>query len=206
MKLITHELLKSWRPCADGYNRFCELFPEGATLEVAIEGLVADNHDDWGYWLFNQCRERKLFNEFVSKGYRNAGDLNAGNRNAGNRNAGDWNAGNRNAGHFNTITPDEIMVFNRPCKREMWDTAYKPSFLYFDLCVWISETEMTDQEKVENPKFYVAGGYLKKRDYKEAFRASWDNADKKERMRVKDLPNFNAALFKEISGIDVEAA
>ncbi len=215
MKKITHDLLKSWSPCSEIYKRFCELFPEGALLDEAIQGLVDDGHDGWGFWLFNQCRQKGLFKNVTDKGYRNSGHLNSGDRNSGHWNSGDlnsghWNSGHlnsgdRNSGYFNTNSPESILVFNKPCDAAIWDAAYKPAFLYFNLTVWIAEDRMTDQEKVDNPKFYVAGGYLKKRDYNEAFRDSWDSADKKDRARIKALPNFDAAIFKEISGIDVEA-
>ena len=62
---------------------------------------------------------------------------------------------------------------------------------------------MTDQEKVDHPKFYVQSGYMKTLDYKTEFQKSWDRADKKDRDRVKELPNFDADVFFEISGIDL---
>ena len=194
VKIITHELLKSWDPCQDGYERFCELFPNGADLQTAIDGLTKDQHDDWAYWLFNRCQERKLFTEISSHGYRNSG----------NRNSGDYNSGDYNSGYFNTQTPDEILIFNKPCKRSVWENSYKPNFLYFNLIYWVDESEMTDADKAADPNFYFRGGQLKKRDYKEAFKLSWDNADKEDRIKVKELPNFDAKLFFEISGIDVD--
>ena len=205
-KIITHELLRSWLPCNGGYKRFCELFPEGADLKTAVEGLVAEGHDDWGYWLFTRCRDKGLFGEYTANGYRNAGNGNAGNGNAGhwnagNRNAGDWNAGNGNAGHFNTTTPDTILVFNKPCSVADWDSAKKPDFLYFETNEWIDERNMSDEEKIANPKFYVMGGYLKNIDFKTAFKKAWKNADKKNRALIKKLPNFDAEIFFEISGI-----
>ena len=99
---ITRELLREWYACADGFKRFCELFPEGATLEVAIKGLVDDGHDDWGKWLFVRSKENKLFEDITSKGYRNSGYCNSGNRNSGNRNSGNYNSGNYNSGDYNS--------------------------------------------------------------------------------------------------------
>lgn len=68
---------------------------------------------------------------------------------------------------------------------------------------WVSEVDMTDKEKAAHPEFYVAQGYLKTIPYQEAFQASWDKADPSERIKVKDLPNFDADIFYEISGIDL---
>ena len=62
---------------------------------------------------------------------------------------------------------------------------------------------MTDKEKEENPGYKTTGGYLKKSDYKEAFKKSWDEADHEDRMKIKDLPNFNEEIFFDISGIKV---
>lgn len=62
---------------------------------------------------------------------------------------------------------------------------------------------MTDEDKKADPNFYVRGGQLRTRDYKEAFKLSWDNADPEDRIKVKDLPNFDAEVFFEISGIDL---
>ena len=143
-------------------------------------------------------------------GNRNAGDMNAGNWNAGNwnagnMNAGNWNAGNRNTGHFNTKNPSVINVFNKSCEIEDWEKAYKPSFLYFSLCLWISADDMDDEEKEKHPEHKTAGGYLKKLSYKEAFMNSWKNADREDRYRIKDLPNFDKDIFFELSGIDVDA-
>ena len=40
--------------------------------------------------------------------------------------------------------------------------------------------------------------------YKEAFKLSWNRADKTDRMLIKKVPGFDKELFFEISGIDVD--
>jgi len=266
--IITHDLLRSWSPCQDGYRRFCELFPSGADLKTAMNGLIADGHDDWSYWLFCKCRDNKMFLDIVSAGYRNSGNWNSGDwnsgnwnsgnwnsgyrnsgnwnsgnrnsgyrnsgnrnsgdwnsgdrnsgyrnsgnrnsgnwnsgdRNSGNWNSGDWNSGNRNSGFFNTDTPQTVRVFGKDCPRDVWESAPKPDFLFFDLTYWVDESEMTEAEKAADPHFYVRGGQLRKRDYKEAFKLSWENADKENRELIRKLPNFDADIFYKISGIDL---
>jgi len=191
--IITHDLLRSWSPCQDGYRRFCELFPSGADLKTAMNGLIADGHDDWSYWLFCKCRDNKMFLDIVSAGYRNSGDWNSGYR----------NSGNRNSGFFNTDTPQTVRVFGKDCPRDVWESAPKPDFLFFDLTYWVDESEMTEAEKAADPHFYVRGGQLRKRDYKEAFKLSWENADKENRELIRKLPNFDADIFYKISGIDL---
>ena len=62
---------------------------------------------------------------------------------------------------------------------------------------------MTDQEKECNQTHITTGVYLRVYDYKEAFQKSWSEADKEDRKKIFNLPNFDAEVFKEISGIDV---
>ena len=207
-EILTIKMLRSWSPCESGYHRYCTLFPKGETLQAAMDGLIADDHDDWAYWLFCEARKRNLFEDTTARGYRNSGDLNSGNRNSGDlnsgdRNSGDLNSGNRNSGYLNSNDPPVLRVFEKDCPTDVWDNAYKPSFLWFDLTYWVSETEMTDADKAADPNFFVRGGQLRKRDFKEAFKLSWDNADKTDRERVRELPNFDAEIFFKISGIDL---
>jgi hypothetical protein len=307
--IITHNLLRSWGPCKAGYKRFCELFPNGADLQTAIDGLIADDHESWARWLFNECRDKGLFSDVISRGYmnsgyrnsgdrnsgdqnsgdqnsghwnsgdrnsgdrnsgdrnsgdrnsgdqnsghwnsgdrnsgdRNSGDRNSGDRNSGHRNSGDqnsghwnsghwnsgdrnsgdrnsghrnsgdqnsgdqnsghWNSGDRNSGYFNSKTPDEILVFNKMCKISDWDYADKPDFIYeVQLTYWVDESDMSDADKIADPHFHVRCGQLRTRTYKEAWKHAWDNADHNDRMSVMNLPNFDADVFYEITGIDL---
>ena len=121
-----------------------------------------------------------------------------------NRNAGDWNTGDWNTGTFNTETPKEILVFNKKCSKEKWDNADKPSWLYFNLTEWVYFSDMTDEEKLQYPSYKTTGGYLKKMDYKEAFKKSYDNASKEQQQAIKKLPNWNKKVFFEISGIMID--
>ena len=121
-------------------------------------------------------------------GYFNTGDFNTGNRNTGYRNTGNFNTGNCNTGNwniidhstgfFNTIEHDEIIVFNRPTKLTVWQSAQKPSFIFFDL--------------------------LPGKTYKESFAASYENATEEDIKLLKALPNFDADVFYEISGITID--
>ena len=139
-----------------------------------------------------------------NSGNQNSGDQNSGNWNSGDQNSGNWNSGYQNSGNFNTITPDTILVFNKECKVSNWENAIKPDFIYFDyLTKFIWSSGMTEQEKEEHPEHECLEGYLKKMTYHEAFKYSWENADKEDRKLVLNLPNFDNEIFKEISGIDV---
>jgi hypothetical protein len=65
---------------------------------------------------------------------------------------------------------------------------------------------MSKAEQKANPSHETAGGFIRYWEYKTAFKRSWDRADPEDRIKVKDLPNFDKELFLEISGIDVEAS
>ena len=76
--------------------------------------------------------------------------------------------------------------------------------MYFNvLNKFIYICDMTDEEKENNPDYETLGGYLRKMTYKEAWKYSWDNANKENRKLVLKLPNFDNEIFKEITGIDV---
>ena len=62
---------------------------------------------------------------------------------------------------------------------------------------------MTDEEKENNPTHINTGGYLKVYDYKEAWLKAWESATDEDKELLYKLPNFDAEVFKEISGIDV---
>ncbi|TPL94772.1 pentapeptide repeat-containing protein, partial [Mesorhizobium sp. B2-3-10] len=101
-KIITPRLLKSWGACSEGYEGFCRLFPEGADLKTATDGLIADGHMSWAEWLFNHARSSGDFAAETAEGFLNTGDQNTGDQNTGHRNTGDQNTGHRNTGHRNT--------------------------------------------------------------------------------------------------------
>ena len=68
---------------------------------------------------------------------------------------------------------------------------------------------MTAEEKKHHPEYAITGGYQKQYDYKEAFRKSFEKAKQlpdwpEQLKRLKALPNFDAKVFEEISGIKEE--
>jgi len=139
-----------------------------------------------------------------NSGNSNSGDSNSGNRNSGYRNSGDSNSGDRNSGDFNSTTPETINCFNKPCKTSVWDNARKPDFIYnVVLNRWISWTEMTDKEKIDNKNAFVCEGYLKTLGYKEAWAEAYKGASKDDIKLLKALPNWDADVFESITGIKV---
>ena len=202
--------------CTDKVFHFCrELFAiekesnyklsESRLFEVIAGDYVRDG-DKYGTNSLTILREiegeEKL--SIINSGDCNSGDWNSGYRNSGDRNSGDWNSGYWNSGYFNTDTP-LVRLFNKDTDVKRDDINF-PSFLYFDLTIWVSHDTATDEEKrLYKTEIETCGGFLKTLGYKEAFRLAWDKADKEEHKQLLELPNWNNEIFKEISGIDAEA-
>ena len=140
---------------------------------------------------------------YWNSGYGNSGYRNSGNGNSGYRNSGYGNSCSRSSGIFCTQTP-KLYLFNKPTDFT-WEEIDHPHFQEFYLNKWIKDSDMTDQEKIDNPKFHVSGGYLKTFEWEEAWANYWRDCDEEEKQRVLNLPNFDAEIFKEITGINVEA-
>ncbi len=139
----------------------------------------------------------------------NTGDCNKGHWNTGHSNDGDWNTGNwntcdRSTGYFNTTTPEVINCFNKPCNLNMWYDAEKPAWLYQPQpTAWVASEDMTDDEKSKFPDHETTGGYLRENDIMEEWRKAYDSASDGDIQAVIDLPNFDVAVFKEITGLDL---
>lgn len=154
-----------------------------------------------------------------NSGYCNSGDCNTGDCNTGNYNTGDYNSGycnsgyfnsgsfntgSFNSGYFNTDTPF-VRMFNKDTKFKK-DEVHIPQFCFFGLTVWVSGNSATEEEKnTYKEEINACGGFLKKLNYKEAWRLAWNKANKQEHLKMLELPNWDNEVFKEISGIDAEA-
>lgn len=140
-------------------------------------------------------------------GYYNNGDGNSGNHNTGNRNSGDWNYTNCSCGCFNTEEP-KILMFNKPSNWTIEDWYHSKAMIILDRFhnnspQWIPATNMSREEKEQYPNYEILGGYLRKQNNLESNQLYWDKLSKCEKDIVKSLPNFDAVIFKKITGIDV---
>jgi hypothetical protein len=63
---------------------------------------------------------------------------------------------------------------------------------------------MSDEEKLQHPDAEIRGGYLKTLTYKEAWETAYARATKEDIELLKRLPNFNADVFEEITGIRIK--
>ena len=164
------------------------------------------NSGKWnsGDWNSGNRNSGKWNSGDYNSGDYNSGNCNSGDCNSGKWNSGDYNSGNWNSGYFNSDEP-LVRIFNKETTLSRGDIRF-PTFLYFDLTVWVSRDTATDEEKEEHKKeIETSGGFLKTLGYKEAFRLAWDKASKEEHRQLLELPNWNNEIFKEISGIDAEA-
>jgi hypothetical protein len=132
-----------------------------------------------------------------NSGSSNSGSSNSGSSNSGSSNSGSWNSGDRNSGYLNTITP-KTLIFNKTTTKK---NINFPNYFYFELNIWVSVSNMTDEEKQKIGWYKTTEGYLKKIEYKEAWKLSFDKAEKDDVALTLKLPNFNYKIFEEISGI-----
>ena len=137
----------------------------------------------------------------------NSGDWNSGNRNSGNWNSGDWNATSFSNGCFNTVSP-KIYMFNKPTDWtfEQWFNCRARRLLNeIDDCPleYVYLSDMTDEEKAAHPEAETTGGYLRKRTTADNARKWWAGLSADDQNVILSLPNFDAAIFKEITGVDV---
>ena len=147
-------------------------------------------------------------------GYCNTGDINTGNYNTGNRNTGNYNTGDRNTGYwnscnysnglFNTISP-KISLFNKPTiytmeefKRTKWYNSLTNGD--FNLTKWIPYTEEEMKNDEDKRK---TGGRTIAVNYKDACKEWWESLNKLDQDIIKTIPNFDADIFEEITGIKI---
>lgn len=148
-----------------------------------------------------------------NSGNFNSGDCNYGNWNSGNCNSGDYNSGDWNKssfsnGCFNT-KDSKIVMFNKPSDWtfEDWKTSEAARLLskaQYTFFKWIHPKDMTDEEKELHPEYKTTGGYLKKFKKTKCMQIWWHGLSDYEKNVIKSLPNFDAKIFKEITGINIK--
>ncbi len=151
---------------------------------------------------------------YCNTGDRNTGDRNTGDRNTGDRNTGSWNTGDWNLSSFNTgcfMTEEQpIMMFNKPTTMTYRDwmnsnARYLLNRIPKNAAAWICASDMTDQEKTDHPEYQTTGGYLKTLDESDVAQTWWDDLRQDQRDIVLALPNFDAEIFFQCTGIKVDA-
>ena len=110
-------------------------------------------------------------------GNHNIGYRNTGNFNIGHWNSGDWNLSNYSSGCFNT-SDSTIFLFNKP-----------------------SNWTILDWYNSEARDLLRAIGIVKNSSGKQKI---WDRLSKESKNIVMNIPNFDADIFRKITGIDVK--
>ena len=148
----------------------------------------------------------------------NTGDWNTGDCNTGNRNTGDWNTGDRNTGDWNKSSfntgcfnteEQKIMLFNKPSNmtyRDWYesDARWLLNQIPKDVVEWIWSDNMTDEEKEQHPEYKTTDGYLKVLDESECGQIWWGSLSDRQKNIIKAIPNFDAEIFFQCTGIRVD--
>ena len=137
-------------------------------------------------------------------GTQGTGTQGTGTQGTGTQGTGTQGSGTQGTGTKFVIQPDistqkklKLLKFSIKLQKVRLDSARKPKFIFFELTFWIDEFEMSEQEKIDHPKFYCQKGYLKNLEYKEAWKRSWDSRAEGDLELLEALPNFNWKVFTE---------
>ena len=165
-------------------------------------GNCNSGNSNSGNWNSGNCNSGDR-----NSGNRNSGNCNSGDCNSGDCNSGDWNTTSFSNGCFNTVSP-KIYMFNKPTDWtfEHWRNCRARNLLnQIDDCPleYVYLSDMTDEEKATHPEAETTGGYLKERTTADNARKWWAGLSADDRNVILSLPNFDAEIFKEITGIDV---
>lgn len=204
--------------------------PENKVAEIICLGKIAGKGDKCCTNKIEIVREltweevlRLVNTGNHNTGNHNTGDCNTGNHNTGNRNTGNWNTGDCNTGNWNTgnwnkssfntgcfMTEErKIPFFNKPSDwtYQDWlgsDAWYLLNQIPKSVVKWIYSYNMTDEEKAAHPGHKTTGGYLKVLDESECGQIWWDGLSDYHRDIIRALPNFDATIFEQCTGINVE--
>ena len=213
------EVVEEGDKCATNKLEIIREIPWAELLEMVNTGKGCAglcNSGDWnsgnrnsGDWNSGNRNSGNCNSGDWNSGNRNSGDCNSGNRNSGNCNSGDWNNTNFSNGCFNTVEP-KIHLFNKPSEWTYrdWlnsDARYLLNQIPGDVLEYIWFENMTDEEKEVHPEAETTGGYLKELDNSECAVIWWRSLDQRKKNVIMAIPNFDKAIFKEITGIDVDA-
>ena len=178
-------------------NRFCE---------IEVLGALVSDDTKCGSNRIRIVREILGDELNIMRGLTdgNTGVFNSGNCNSGIFNSGDWNSGNCNSGFFCTNSP-KLRLFNKETDFTMEEFMKTEWYAVltsgeFNLTKWRA---YTDEEKAQDERKRFISGELITIPYKEACASWWASLSEKDKAIIKTIPNFDANIFAEITGIDV---
>ena len=143
----------------------------------------------------------------VNEGRDCTGLANTGNWNTGNRNTGNWNKVSYSSGCFNT-DEQKMIMFNKPCDwtlRDWFDCKAKRLLDQIPKKVvkWVQLSDMSDEEKIVHSTCKTTGGYLKILDESKCVQLWWNVLPEEDKQVILALPNFDADIFEECTGIRI---
>ena len=218
------EVVEEGDKCATNKLEIIREIPWAELLEMVNTGKGCAGLCNSGDWNSGNRNSGNRNSGNRNSGDWNSGNRNSGNRNSGNRNSGDWNSGDCNSGDwnsgdwnntnfsngcFNTVEPT-IHLFNKPSSWTYRDwlnseARYLMNQIQGDILEWVYLSDMTDEEKAAHPEAETTGGYLKELDNSECAVIWWRSLNQRQKNVIMAIPNFDKAIFKEITGIDVDA-
>ena len=182
--------------------------PNNKVAEVEALGEI-DSNDEDSKCCTNKIKIVREINWQEVLELVNLGKACTGLCNSGDCNSGDWNKTCFSNGCFNTESP-KIYLFNKPSNWNYsdWlnsDARYILMNCPSNVLSWIWEDDMTDEEKEQHPEYLATGGFLKHIEEETGRQMWWDGLSDVQKDSVMQLPNFDKDIFKEITGISIEA-
>ena len=204
-------------PCRQGFH-FCKsvadcysYYPMNEDRRVCEVEAIGDveTDDDVKYCTNKIMIIREVENPRVASNasVSSSGYCNSGDRNSGDWNSGDWNTAFGASGCFNT-SEQPITMFNKTSEWTLRDWWYSEARSYMceiprNVVEWICSDNMTEEEKAAHPEHETTGGYLKVLDEGDCAQVWWNGLEEYKKSVIMSLPNFDARIFKECTGIDV---
>ena len=195
------------KSCTDKLEIVREI-PWDEVLRIVNLGKNCTGRCNTGNWNTGNRNTGNWNTGDCNTGNRNTGNCNTGNWNTGNCNTGDWNKSSFNTGCFNT-EEQKIMLFNKPSNMTYseWldsDARYLLNQIPKDVVEWVYEEDMTDEEKAAHPTYETTGGYLKVLDESECGQLWWGSLSDRRKEIIKAIPNFDAEIFFQCTGVRVD--
>ena len=208
-EVIAHgKVLEGDDKCCTDKLEIVREIPWAELLEIVNTGYGNSGYGNSGYGNSGNRNSGSWNSGSWNSGAWNSGSWNSGNGNSGNGNSGSWNSCNFSNGCFNTADP-KIYLFDKPSEwtyRDWLDSEPRALLNQINcrILVWIYFEDMSDEEKTTHPEARTTGGYLKKLDNSECAIIWWRGLSEEDKAVIKAIPNFDPAIFKQITGIDVE--
>lgn len=171
-------------------NRFCEIEVLGA--EVSDEEKCGSNKIRIVREIVGDELKTLLGMINGNAGLFNTGNCNSGNRNSGYRNSGCFNSCEGSNGVFCNEPDKNIRIFNQPSGMSLQDFIRSR---YYDALV---------SEPLELTWWDEETKTLKNRSYKEACTIWWEKLTEENKKIIQQIPNFDADVFFDITGIRVK--